>query len=80
MSQGMLMSETEMRFNIYGRHIAVRKLDGEWQCFLLGADGKRREMGLSIPAFVAEEEVLQFLADIFHECATPGSSTPVRLR
>jgi len=74
------MSQPEMRFNIYGRHIAVRKRDGEWQCFLLGADGKRREMDLSIPAFVAEEEVLQFLSDIFHECATPASAAPVRLQ
>jgi hypothetical protein len=76
----MFMSQAEMRFDVFGRHIAVRKKDGAWECFLLGADGKRREMNLVIPAFVPEEEVLQFLADILHECATPTNGRPVRLQ
>ncbi len=70
----------ELRFEVYGRLIAVKPMDPGWKCFLLGTDGKRRHvLDIVIPEFIAEDEILQYLADILHECATPHNGEPRRL-
>lgn len=61
-----------IRFDVYGRIFAVRR-DGEsWRVYAVGADGKLGEVHIVIPDFVAESELEQYLADIFHESARPG--------
>jgi len=45
----------------------------------LGAAGKRRPAEIVVPAFVAEDELLQYLADLFHESAAPSNGEPERL-
>jgi hypothetical protein len=70
----------ELRFDVYGRRIAVQPVPSGWKCFLLGADGKRRPApDLVVPAFISEDEVLGYLADLLHECAAPHNGDPKRI-
>jgi hypothetical protein len=69
----------EFRFNIFGALIAVTAADGAWQAFYLGADGKRRPADFVVPGDVAESELCEYLADLYHENATPRNSKAVQL-
>ncbi len=60
----------EYRFNVFGRLMAVRAVDGGWQAFWLGNEGKRRPAEFIVPAFVEAAGLRQYLADLFHESAT----------
>jgi hypothetical protein len=64
---------SELRFNVFGRLIAVARTHGAWSAFVLGAEGKRRPAEFIIPDFLAEEDLCQYLADLFHESATPSN-------
>jgi len=69
----------ELKFNVFGRLIAIAATERGWAVFHLGTEGKRRPSELVIPDFVAEEELSQFLADIFHESATSTNSEVRRI-
>jgi hypothetical protein len=71
---------SELRFEVYGRRIAVQSTETGRKCFLLGEEGKRRAApDIVVPDFVLDDELLQYLADLLHECATPANGTPKRL-
>jgi hypothetical protein len=54
-----------LRFNVFGKiMVAERSIDG-WQLFVLGGEGKRSSAGVVIPIFIQEDEVGQYLDDIF---------------
>jgi hypothetical protein len=57
------------RFNVFGRLFDIERAGDEWRTFSVGADGKRGPGGFVVPAFVEEEELEQFLFDLFHEGA-----------
>lgn len=59
-----------LRFDVFGRIVSIRRQDGSWQAHAVGADGKRAPAGFVIPDFVAEDELEQYLFDLFHESAT----------
>jgi hypothetical protein len=61
----------QLRFNVFGQHIAIEGSAGSWQAFHLGNEGKRRPADFVIPAEVAEADLAEYLADLFHESATP---------
>ena len=67
------------RFSVFGSHIAVEGEQGNWSAFILGAEGKRRPASFIIPAFLAEEDLCQYLADLFHESATPTNGEVYRI-
>ena len=58
-----------IRFNVFGRILAVERRGEWWRVYSVGMDGKLGEAGIVIPAFIAENELEQYLADIFHESA-----------
>ncbi|MEM5421928.1 MULTISPECIES: DUF7661 family protein [Paraburkholderia] len=62
----------EYRFDVFGRAIAVARKAEVWTVFDIGEEGKRRRADIQIPAFIAADELLQYLDDIFHESATPA--------
>jgi len=70
----------ELRFKVFGSLIAVRAVDGGWAAFRLGPDGKRRPAEFVVPDFIAEAEIAQFLADLFHESATPTNGDVVQIQ
>jgi hypothetical protein len=69
----------EFRFKVFGTLIAITGSAGAWRAFHLGADGKRRTADFIVPADVAEHELAEYLADLFHEHATPRNGTVVQL-
>ena len=58
-------------FDVFGARMEVERAADGWRLWRLGTDGKRSPVEVSIPAFVAEDELLQYLDDVFHEVATP---------
>lgn len=70
---------SEFRFNVFGTLVAVTGTAGGWQAFYLGAEGKRRPADFIVPANVASEDLLEYLADLFHENATPRNSAVKQL-
>jgi hypothetical protein len=58
------------RYDVFGRIVLIRREGALWQAYELGADGKRSPAGFVIPDFVEEDELEQFLFDLFHEAAT----------
>lgn len=69
----------ELRFSVYTRLIAVVRRDTGWAAFELGAEGKRRAAEFVIPDFVTEDELCEYLADLFHEVATPANGDVHRI-
>ncbi|HEX7643795.1 MAG TPA: hypothetical protein VF472_16440 [Burkholderiaceae bacterium] len=67
------------RFKIFGQLIRVEKHADGWRPYYGGNDGKKRPADFSIPPDLAEEELLESLADLFHEHARPGNDESVRL-
>jgi hypothetical protein len=50
----------------------VLRENDQWIAYLPGTDGKKRRLEeFLIPADYSEDEVIQYIADIFHESATP---------
>ena len=63
---------------VYGRRLLVERTTAGWQTFIPGDDGKRGPSppGVLIPAFViTDEELLRYLADLWHESARPDRRT-----
>ncbi|SEN36842.1 hypothetical protein SAMN05428959_1011392 [Duganella sp. CF517] len=69
----------EFRFNVFGRLIAIRGEAGERRAFELGAEGKRRPADFIVPDDVADDELCEYLFDLFHEDATPRNSGVTRI-
>jgi hypothetical protein len=67
------------RFSVFGSLIAVDGEPGNWSAYVLGAEGKRRPASFIVPAFLGEEELCQYLADLFHESATPANGDVHRI-
>jgi len=69
-----------IRFDVFGREIGVTRVAGAWQAVFIGPGGKHRTApGVTIPPWVAEEELARFLADLFHESASPHRPDVLRL-
>jgi len=67
------------RFNVFGTLIAISGKPGSWLAFYPGNDGTRRPANFIIPDEITEEGLAEYLADLFHEDATPRRNTVVRL-
>lgn len=65
---------TEFRFNVFGTLVAVVGEPGAWRAFYLGVEGKRRPADFIVPADIAGAELREYLADLFHENATPRNN------
>ena len=60
---------------VYGHRLLVEHTNDGWKTFQPGVDGKRAP-GMSIPAFVVtDDDLLQYLADLWHESARPDRQT-----
>ena len=61
-----------MKLNIYGKCLLeVIKENDQWVIYVLGEGKKSRSNDIVIPSYMDENEVVVYLADIFHEAATP---------
>jgi len=71
---------SELRFNIFGRLVAIVGRPGEWTPYSLGSEGKRGRTGFILQNFLAEDELCQYLADLFHESATPTNGDVYQIK
>ena len=69
----------EYRFNVFGNLVAIRAVEGGWQAFHLGNEGKRRPTSFVVPAFIEADGLRQYLADLFHESAKRSNDQVVAL-
>ncbi len=69
----------EFRFRVFGRMVAVRGPAGAREVFYLGPEGKRRPADFIVPGDVADDALAEYLADLFHEDATPRYGSVDRL-
>lgn len=69
----------ECRFNVFGTLVALVGTDGRWQAFYPGNDGKRRPADFIVPAGTKEDDLVEYLADLFHEDATPKRNEVIRV-
>lgn len=61
-----------LRFDVFGRLVAVEREPHGWVAYYLGNDGKRSvARDLILPPDLPEEEIGRCLADIAHERASP---------
>jgi len=70
----------EFRVNVFGRLVAIVAINGGWAAYVLGPEGKRRPAEFVVPGFIPEAELRQYLADLFHECATPTSGDVTQIK
>jgi hypothetical protein len=70
---------TVHRFHVFGRMFYVQREGSVWRAYSVGGEGKRVPAGIVIPDFIATDEIEQYLADIFHESATPANGEIRRL-
>ena len=73
------MRTSEHRFNVFGRRVAIVGVQGSWTAYSLASEGKRVPAEFVVPNFLAEEELCQYLADLFHESATPTNGDVLRI-
>jgi pimeloyl-ACP methyl ester carboxylesterase len=64
----------EWRFNVFGTMVAVAGEPGSWRAFYLGVEGKRRLADFIVPADITGVHLRAYLADLFHENATPRNN------
>ncbi|MYM66798.1 hypothetical protein GTP45_08150 [Pseudoduganella sp. FT55W] len=69
----------ELKFKIFGAYILVTGAPGAWRAYYFGAEGKRRPADFIIPGDVAEQDLCEYLSDLFHEDATPRNNTALQL-
>ena len=62
-----------LEFDVFGKRILIERTPDGWRAFRPGSDGKRSALDIAIPDFVAEDELLQYLDDLYHELATPSN-------
>ena len=70
---------SEHRFNVFGRRVAIVGSQGSWTAYSLASEGKRVPAEFVVPNFLAEEELCQYLADLFHESAMPTNGNVLRI-
>jgi hypothetical protein len=70
----------ELRFRVFGTLVVIVSTGRGWTPYLVGADGKRRRADFVVPSFIEEKDLAQYLADLFHEAATPRNNKVIQLR
>jgi hypothetical protein len=68
-----------IRFSIFGRLVDIVDGDRRWQAFSANLDGKRVPADFVVPDGLQEDELVQYLEDLFHEHATPTNSDVRRI-
>lgn len=71
---------SELRFNVFGRLVAIVGSPGAWTPYSLGPEGKRGPAGFIVPNSLSEGELCQYLADLFHESATPTNGDVYQIK
>ena len=60
-----------LKLDAYGKKLELIRENNQWVIFELGEGKKTRSNDIYIPEEYNQEQVLQFLEDMFHERARP---------
>ncbi|MDH5655068.1 MAG: hypothetical protein OEZ34_04135 [Spirochaetia bacterium] len=64
-----------MKLSVYGKILTLHRENNSWVVYYSGDDGKKRFADdIKIPQDIPEENIAEYLADVFHEYATPENS------
>jgi hypothetical protein len=78
--RGAQIGDTAVKFNVFGRVISFeRRATGQWVAWQGGSDGKRVKVELAVPNELTDNELEQYLFDVFHEEATPWNGDITRI-
>ncbi len=66
-------------FQVFHQTVQIERAGALWQAYTLGPDGKRWPADFIVPAFVEDAELEQYLFDLFHESAAPGTGDVRRI-
>ena len=62
-----------MKFDIYGRfQLEVVRESDSWVAYRPGLGTRSRDNSIVIPEWLAPEEIVGYLDDLFHELCGPG--------
>ncbi len=67
------------RFNVFGRIYRIEREAAQWRAYAVGNDGKRSPADFVVPDFITEDELVQYLHDLFHEQASPWNGDVRRI-
>jgi len=60
-----------LKFDVFGRDVAIVKTESGWQAFYTGSEGNRRlARDIIVPSIIEESELAKYLDDLCHEWAT----------
>lgn len=62
-----------IKFNVFGTIIIAMQTEDEWKFYTPTSEGKRREIENLIAPSMTVEELKLYLADIYHEYASPAN-------
>ncbi|MFZ6801343.1 DUF7661 family protein [Undibacterium sp. Di24W] len=68
----------QAKFKVFGLIVLVEKDADGWRVYYLGNDGKKRLADFVIPKDIEDNELEQYLGDLFHENARPNNAEVVR--
>jgi len=61
-----------MKLNVFGKHIEVLRRNNRWETYYLGNEGKKRiAEDILVPSNIDEADLVEYIADLCHEWATP---------
>ena len=64
-----------MKLNVYGRIVQIEQATDSWKAYYVGNEGKRRPaVDIVIPKHINRENLLEYIADLCHEWATPRNN------
>lgn len=64
-----------MKLNVFGRYVEVVRRQDRWLVYYLGSEGKKRiAEDILIPSGVKEDNLVEYIADLCHEWASPNKS------
>ncbi|PJZ85566.1 DUF7661 family protein [Leptospira harrisiae] len=69
----------EYHFKIYNIIICISGKPHSWEAFYVGNEGKKRKADFIIPENLEESDLCEYLADLFHEYATPTNHKTFRI-
>jgi hypothetical protein len=68
----------QAKFKVFGLIVLVEKDADGWRVYYPGTDGKKRLADFVIPKDIEDDELEQYLGDLFHENARPNNADVVR--
>ena len=64
-----------MKFDIYGRfELEVVREQGQWVAYRVARGMRYRDYDVVLPPELGEQDIAEFLDDLFHEFSGPGQS------